>query len=141
MGTKRGKSVKLTPREKSKLRIRKNISGSPECPRLTVFKSSKHIYAQLVCDKTAKTIASASTRDKDIKALIDKVAAENSKKEGGNNLTSPKSRNAATAVGRLLAERGVAHNIKSVVFDRNGYSYAGRVQALADGAREGGFEF
>ena len=141
MGTIRGKSEHLTARERSKLRIRKIISGSPDRPRISVFKSSKHIYAQVICDKSGVTLASASTRDKDIKSLIEKIAAENAKKEGGNALTSTKSRNAAQAVGLLLAERSKAKNIASIVFDRNGYSYCGRVQALADGARKGGLVF
>ena len=141
MGTKSAKNENHSARKRSKLRIRKRISGSPERPRLSVFKSSKHIYAQLICDATAKTLLSASTRDKEIGALIEKVAAEDASKPQCNNLKSTKSRNAAKAVGLLLAERAAAKNIKSVVFDRNGFSYCGRVKALADGAREGGFQF
>ena len=141
MGKNSGKNEKLSARERSKYRIRKQISGVPERPRLSVFKSSKHIYAQLISDTTGRTLASASTRDKDIKALIEKVVAEVALQPGGNDIKSTKSQNAARAVGLLLAERGLANSIKSVVFDRNGYGYNGRVKALADGAREGGFEF
>ena len=138
---KKGKSVDLSSRDRTKRRIRSRLSATTQRPRLSVYKSSLHTYAQLVSDNDGKTIASASTLDKEVKALIAQVAGENGKAEGGNNLTSTKSRNAAQAVGMVLAKRGREKNIQRVVFDRSGYRYCGRVQAVADGARKGGFEF
>ena len=105
--------------------IRNKITGTPERPRLNVFKSSKHIYAQVIDDATGKTLVSASTLDKELK---DK-AAELSKSE------------AATLVGKTVGERAKNKGIKAVVFDRGGYLYHGRVKLLADGARESGLEF
>lgn len=136
-----GKTVKLSPREKAKLRIRRTISGSMERPRISVFKSSKHIYAQAISDVEAKTIASASTREKEVLKTIEEVASKAAKEEKGNALSSTKSRNAAKAVGLVLAKRMLESSITNVVFDRNGYRYSGRIQALADGAREGGLKF
>jgi large subunit ribosomal protein L18 len=95
----------------------------PNRPRLTVFRSSKHIYAQVIDDLSGKTLASASTTEK--------ASAESS---GGNTA-------AATEVGKRLAERAVAAGVASVVFDRNGFKYHGRVKGLADGARENGLKF
>ncbi len=105
--------------------IRNKITGTPERPRLNVFKSSKHIYAQVIDDATGKTLVSASTLDKELK---DK-AAELSKSE------------AAALVGKTLGERAKNNGINAVVFDRGGYLYHGRVKLLADGARESGLEF
>ena len=103
-------------------RVRKKISGTPECPRLSVFRSLQHIYAQLIDDVNGVTLVSASTVEKDFKDY------------GGN-------KDAAFKVGKLLAERAAAKDIKDVVFDRGGYIYHGRVQSLAEGAREGGLNF
>ena len=103
-------------------RVRKKISGTPECPRLSVFRSLQHIYAQLIDDVAGVTLVSASTVEKDFKDY------------GGN-------KDAAFTVGKLLAERAAAKNIKDVVFDRGGYIYHGRVESLAEGAREGGLNF
>lgn len=103
-------------------RVRGRISGTPEIPRLNVFRSESNIYAQIIDDVNGKTMVSASTLDKSIEGY-------------GGNVT------AASAVGKLLAERAKAKGIESVVFDRGGYLYHGRVQALADGAREGGLKF
>ena len=103
-------------------RVRAVISGTPERPRLCVFRSAQHIYAQVIDDVAGKTIASASTVEKDFTAY------------GGN-------KDAAFTVGKLLAERAAAKNIKDVVFDRGGYIYHGRVESLAEGAREGGLNF
>jgi len=103
-------------------RIRKKISGSSERPRLTVFRSVKHIYAQVIDDASGRTLAAASSNEK---------GAEFS----GGNVAGAKE------VGRLVAERAKQKGIKSVVFDRGGYLYHGRVKALADAAREGGLEF
>lgn len=117
-------------RLKRKVRIRKKISGTPERPRLNVFRSAKHIYAQLIDDTCGKTIVSASTMDKEMKAKFDSVEAEVGTKT-----------KEAMAVGMLVAERGIEKNVKQVVFDRNGFIYHGRVKALSDGARKAGLEF
>lgn len=109
-------------RMKRHKRVRSKISGTPEIPRLNVFRSESNIYAQIIDDVSGKTLASASSLDKTIEGY------------GGNAA-------AATAVGKLLAERAKAKGIENVVFDRGGYLYHGRVQALAEGAREGGLKF
>jgi len=111
-------------REKRHRRIRKRVSGTPERPRLNVYRSLGHIYAQLVDDTTGHTVASASSLDKALRA----------EKSGGSVA-------GAVAVGKLVAERAKAAGIDKVVFDRGGYLYHGRVKALADAAREGGLEF
>jgi large subunit ribosomal protein L18 len=105
--------------------IRNKITGTPKRPRLNIFKSSKHIYAQVIDDATGTTLACASTQDKDLK---DKVA-ELTKSE------------AAALVGKTVGERAKEKGINTVVFDRGGYLYHGRVQLLADAARESGLEF
>ncbi|NLK87354.1 MAG: 50S ribosomal protein L18 [Clostridiaceae bacterium] len=106
-------------------RVRKKISGTPERPRLNVFRSLKNIYAQVIDDTTGTTLASASTIDEAIKGKI---------AHGGN-------KEAAKEVGKLVAQRAAEKGIKKVVFDRGGYLYHGRVAELAEGAREGGLEF
>ena len=103
-------------------RVRAKISGTAECPRLNVFRSLQHIYAQLIDDVAGVTLVSASTTEKDFTNY------------GGN-------KDAAKEVGKLLAERAKEKNITDVVFDRGGYVYTGRVAALAEGAREGGLNF
>jgi large subunit ribosomal protein L18 len=110
-------------RRKRQLRIRNKISGTPEMPRLNVFRTAKHIYAQIIDDVNQTTLVSASTLDKDLDI-----------KNGGNV-------EAATLIGKLVAERAQEKGIKSVVFDRAGFLYHGRVQALAEAAREAGLEF
>jgi large subunit ribosomal protein L18 len=105
--------------------IRNKVVGTPERPRLNVFKSSKHIYAQVIDDATGKTLASASTLDKEIR---DQVA----------ELTKT---DAAKLVGKTVGERAKKNGIDTVVFDRGGYLYHGRVKVLAEGARESGLEF
>lgn len=112
-------------RTRRKRRIRKNVSGDAARPRLTVFRSNKHIYAQVVDDRSAQALVSASTRAAAVAAGL----AEAAKSE------------AATQVGKAIAEACKAKGITQVVFDRNGYAYHGRVKALADGAREAGLEF
>ena len=112
-------------RQRRHLRVRKHISGTPERPRLNVFRSLSHIYAQVIDDTTGTTIASASTKDKAIK---DKI-------EFGGNVE------AAKEVGKLVAEKALAAGITTVVFDRGGYAYHGRVKELADAAREAGLNF
>lgn len=133
----KSKKVKVSGRERAKIRIRKRVSGSEERPRLTVFKSLQHTYAQLVDDITGVTIASASTLDKDV---VDRIGAINT--EGApSQAKSKKSVAAARAVGLILAERSKGKSVTRVVFDRNGFVYHGRIQAVAEGAREGGLEF
>ena len=106
-------------------RVRAKISGTPERPRLNVFRSEKNIYAQVIDDVKGVTLASASSLDKDIRGDI---------KSGANV-------DAATTIGKLIAERAVKAGVKDVVFDRGPYMYHGRVKALADAAREGGLNF
>lgn len=116
------KCSKNHKRLKRKVRIRKKLSGTSERPRMCIFRSSKHIYAQVIDDTSGKTIVSASTVEKDF-------AGSGDKKERAN------------AVGKLVAARALEKGIKSIVFDRNGYIYHGRIKSLSDGAREAGLEF
>ena len=106
-------------------RVRKKISGTPEMPRLSVYRSNKHIQAQIIDDTKGVTLVSASTLDEQIKGQLDDVD-----KKG-----------AAKLVGKLIGERAVQAGIKAVVFDRGGYVYTGRVAEVAAGAREAGLEF
>ncbi|MDO5689664.1 MAG: 50S ribosomal protein L18 [Tissierellia bacterium] len=106
-------------------RVRKNLSGTPAIPRLTVFKSNLNVYAQIVDDTTGTTLVQASTLDKDLKGKL----------ERGNN------KEAAKAVGELVGKRAVEKGIETVVFDRSGYLYHGKVKEVADGAREAGLKF
>lgn len=110
-------------REARHLRVRKKISGTTERPRLAVYRSSKNIYAQIIDDVTGRTLVSASSLDKDF-AL----------KAGSN-------KDASKAVGEIVAKRALEKGIKEVVFDRGGYVYHGRIQVLAEGAREAGLQF
>jgi large subunit ribosomal protein L18 len=112
-------------RAKRKVRIRKRIFGTPERPRLSVYRSLNHIYTQIIDDTQGVTLASASTVEKDVRDA----------QKFGNK------RAAATYIGKLIAERASAKGIKSVVFDRNGFLYHGRVKAVSDGAREAGLDF
>jgi large subunit ribosomal protein L18 len=116
---------KMTQFDKRKLRVRRSLSRQEDRPRLSVFRSSKHIYAQLIDDARSSTLVAASSLEKGLKTTL-KTGADKA---------------AATAVGKLLAERAVKAGIKTVVFDRGGYRYHGRIKALADGAREGGLSF
>ena len=111
-------AAKDVARQKKKMSIRRRVKGTEERPRLCIFRSARHMYAQIIDDVSGATIVSASTLD--IEGL------------NGSNL------NTAKAIGVEVAKRALGKNIKSVVFDRNGYLYHGRVQALADGAREAG---
>lgn len=131
-----GKKVAATSRERRRLKIRKRVYGCGERPRLSVFKSSKHIYAQVISDDKHNTLASASTLDKEVQAEIAKLA-----KGEGVKTSSSKSVLAARAVGIVLANRSKAANVAKVVFDRSGFLYTGRVKAVADAARETGLEF
>jgi large subunit ribosomal protein L18 len=115
----------VTPREKRKARIRRKVSGTPERPRLTVYKSLKHMYAQLVDDTTGKTLVSVGTTSKSLKNEVkddDKTAA-------------------AKKVGEALARAAKEKGIEAVVFDRNGFDYHGRIQAVAAAARDAGLKF
>lgn len=118
--------VNKPDRNKSRLkrhvRVRAKISGTPACPRLDVFRSAKHIYAQIIDDENGVTLASASSLDKGFEG------------SGGN-------KEAAKKVGAALAKKAADKGITEVVFDRGGYLYHGRVKELADGAREGGLKF
>lgn len=116
------KADKNATRRKRHARVRAKLSGTEARPRLNVFRSNKHIYAQLIDDVKGVTLASASTLDKEVNVE-------------GNNLE------AAKQIGELIAKRAVEKGYKSVVFDRGGYLYHGRIQALADAARENGLEF
>lgn len=111
-------------RMKRKVRIRKRLSGTSERPRLVVFRSNLHIYAQIIDDMTGATLAQASTL----------ALSKNGEKVGCNKAGAEK-------VGKEVARVALEKNIKQVVFDRNGYLYHGRIKAVADGAREGGLEF
>jgi large subunit ribosomal protein L18 len=118
-------AMQIVGRERRKLRIRRRISGTPEQPRLTVFRSAKHIYAQVVDDVSGTTLAHASTLSADVRGdLAEATKSDAAKKVGA-------------AIAKLLLAKGVSR----VVFDRNGYLYHGRVQALADAAREAGLKF
>lgn len=117
--------MKIVGRERRKLRIRKKVNGTTERPRLTVFRSAKHIYAQVIDDSTGVTLAHASTLSKDLKGTLEednKVAA-------------------AKKVGALIAKICKSKKIDQVVFDRNGYLYHGRIGALAQAARDAGLDF
>ncbi|MBW8361568.1 MAG: 50S ribosomal protein L18 [Kaistella sp.] len=113
---------KVEKRNRIKRRVRGKISGSSELPRLSVYKSNKEIYAQLIDDKEGKTLASASSREKGVDSKGTKVEI-------------------SAAVGKAIAEKAKAAGIENIVFDRNGFVYHGRVKALADGAREAGLKF
>ena len=106
-------------------RVRTRLAGTPERPRLNVYRSVAHIYAQVIDDRGGRTMASASSVDKETKKNL----------KGGGNIASAK------AVGKVIAERAKAAGVTQVVFDRGGYKYHGRVKALADAAREAGLKF
>lgn len=108
-------------RERRKKRVRGKISGTAEKPRLSVFRSAKHVYAQVIDDMKGETLVGISSQSKDVKGRANKELC--------------------TGLGKKVAEQCLAKKIKNVVFDRNGYIYHGRIQALADGAREAGLKF
>lgn len=114
--------AKVIRRQKIRYNIRKKISGTSQKPRLSVFRSNTDIYAQLIDDETGKTLAAASSKDKDIKAQ-----------------KAPKA-TLSGLVGKAIATKAVALGITAVVFDRGGYLYHGRIKAVAEGAREGGLQ-
>jgi large subunit ribosomal protein L18 len=117
--------LKLVRRERRKLRVRRKVFGTPERPRLSIFRSLKNISAQLIDDERGRTVCSASSLSK---AVADQL------KKGGNKA-------AATVIGQILAERARMQGIRKVALDRSGYRYHGRVQALAEAARKAGLEF
>jgi large subunit ribosomal protein L18 len=117
------KNKKSYRRQRIKMRIRKVVAGTADRPRLTVYRSTKEIYVQLIDDNIGKTLLSASSKTKDV---------------AGQKGTKTEK---AVLVGKLIAEKALEQNIGLVVFDRNGYLYHGRVKALADAAREGGLKF
>jgi large subunit ribosomal protein L18 len=112
-------------RQRRHVRVRKQIAGTPGCPRLNVFRSLGMIYAQVIDDQTGHTLAAASSIDGELRKQLK-----------GKNKTEQ-----ARLVGQMIAERAKGKGIKTVVFDRGGYRYIGRVKALAEGAREGGLQF
>jgi large subunit ribosomal protein L18 len=112
-------------RERRKRRVRSKVSGTTTRPRLNVFRSNRHIFAQIIDDSLGHTLVAASTLDADVRAQAAQL----------------KKRDEAKAVGKLLAQRAVDKGLKQVVFDRGGYRYHGRIKSLAEGAREGGLEF
>ena len=119
------KNARETARQNRKGRIRKRIFGTEQRPRLSVFRSAKHIYAQLVIDSTGSTILAASTLSPDLRAEIGDLDKSD----------------AAKMVGQWIGKKAMEKNIQRVVFDRNGFLYHGRIKALADGARESGLVF
>ena len=119
------KKTRASARLRRHRRVRKKVAGTPEMPRLNVFRSSSDIYVQLIDDEASHTLASASSIDQELRSQM----------KGLNKSEQ------AQVVGKAIAERAQAVGIKQVVFDRGGYRYMGRVRALADGAREGGLQF
>jgi large subunit ribosomal protein L18 len=117
--------VKRESRMRRHARVRKRVHGSPERPRLTVHRSLKNIYAQIVDDTTGRTLCSASSTSKEM---------------AGEGLKGPKTE-VSKAVGKLVAKKALEKGVKKVVFDKGGYNYHGRIKALADAARESGLEF
>ena len=121
---------KNTVRQRRHARVRKTVAGTASVPRLNVYRSLNHIYAQIIDDRTGNekggvTLVAASTMDKDVKAQLDGLSKTD----------------AAKVVGKVIAERALQKGVQTVVFDRGGYLYTGRVKALADGAREAGLKF
>jgi len=117
--------IKRQARIKRKKRIRKNMTGTPQRPRLSVFRSARHVYAQIVDDTRGATVVAASSVEKAVKSqprFENKIAQ-------------------ATHIGQLIAERAAEKGIKKVVFDRNGFLYHGRIKAISDGARKAGLDF
>ena len=119
------KVSRSTVRAEKHRRLRRNLNGTAERPRLAVFRSNNHMYAQIIDDTVGKTLVSASTLQKDVKAELEKT----------NNVA------AAAYLGTVIGKKAVEAGIKEVVFDRGGFIYHGKVQALADAAREAGLEF
>mgnify|MGYP001419371093 CR=1 FL=1 len=121
-------AMKLVGRERRKLRIRKRVAGTAERPRMTVFRTARHIYAQVIDDVAGRTLAHASTLSKDLT-------------DAGAPAAKVKKTDMAKKVGALIAKMCLSKDIKFVVFDRNGYQYHGRISALAQAARDAGLKF
>ncbi len=121
-----GAMSKKEARQRKKKRVRKKIRGTPEVPRLSVFRSKKHIYAQVIDDLTANTLVDASSLSKDLRGQVE---------------TKGRNREGAALVGAQVAKRALEKGISKVVFDRNGFLYHGRIRALAEAAREHGLKF
>ena len=119
------KKSRQVVRENKHRRMRNRFSGTPERPRLAVFRSNNHMYAQIIDDTVGNTLVAASTLDKDVKAELEKT----------NNV------DAAAYLGTVVAKKALDKGIETVIFDRGGFIYAGKVQALADAAREAGLKF
>ena len=119
------KKSRKVVRAKKHMRIRNRVNGTSECPRLAVFRSNNHMYAQIIDDTVGNTLVSASTAQKEVKAELEKT----------NDVA------AAAYVGKIVAERALEKGITTVVFDRGGFIYHGKIQALADAAREAGLNF
>ena len=119
------KESRIKIRAKKHYRMRHNLAGTAQRPRLAVFRSNNHMYAQIIDDTVGNTLVSASTLQKDVKAELEKT----------NNV------DAAAYLGKVIAEKAMAKGIKTVVFDRGGFIYQGKVKALAEAAREAGLEF
>ena len=119
------KKSRALVREKKHRRMRNHLSGTAERPRLAVFRSNNHMYAQIIDDTVGNTLVAASTLDKDVKAELEKT----------NNV------DAAAYLGAVVAKKALDKGIETVIFDRGGFIYAGKVQALADAAREAGLKF
>jgi len=133
----KAKVVKLSPRERKKQRLRKRIRGTDQKPRLCVFKSTRHTYAQLISDESGKTIAAASSKEA---SVLDRVAGIK-KEDLRSEARSAKSEAAARAVGLVIGERAKEKGVQELVFDRNGFIYHGRVKAVAEGARQSCIRF
>lgn len=121
------RSKDLTPRLRRRLRVRKRVVGSAQRPRLSVFRSARHIYAQVIDDADGRTLAAASSLSPELR--------------GATAASGKRKAEAAKRVGQLVAQKALARGVRQVVFDRGGYLYHGRVKALADGARDAGLEF
>ena len=119
------KKSRQEERVKKHMKIRNRFSGTAECPRLAVFRSNNHMYAQIIDDTVGKTLVAASTLEKDVKAELEKT----------NNV------DAAAYLGTVIAKKAIEKGIKEVVFDRGGFIYQGKIKALAEAAREAGLEF
>ena len=119
------KKSKAALREKKHMRLRNRLSGTAERPRLAVFRSNNHMYAQIIDDTVGNTLVAASTLEKDVKAELEKT----------NNV------DAAAYLGTVIAKKAIEKGIKEVVFDRGGFIYQGKIKALAEAAREAGLEF
>lgn len=141
-------AMRLVGRERRKVRIRKKVTGTPERPRLTVFRSARHIYAQVIDDVHGRTLAQVSTLSKDLRDTAGAAKAsasepqQDGQKDGQKDPQKGFDKTAqAKRVGALIAKMCLSKNVQHVVFDRNGYKYHGRVSALATAAREAGLKF